>query len=640
MMQYDNYDTDNTLRQMEDQSLPDLSKMNEHWEQMRSTLSAGVQPGNASRSFLRRPGFYALAAIFIGLIVLVVVLFNKTRTEVKQEIVTAPKHTPQVQQSRPFPVTNFDDTIQVADAQPQKYLFRIDTSVMYYPNPGPTYIFTHPKDFPPLVTTATPIPDYSAQLESFFGQLEKPAQEFVINTKKDTVIFGKDGSAFLIPANTFSMASVTILLKEFYSMKDIVANRLTTMAGDKQLITGGMVNITAVSAGQQVQMQPGKSIRWFIPDTSAEMKQMQLFNGVEQGSRVKTSQSQKLIQTNLITSYTPAYTPVNRTFTPHPTIANATLVRIDSAGTVREEVAYGIPSITLSTRTFDESTVRMDSLRSGSSITEGNFSDGINWIPQQRFFTPDFFTTRVRVLDLRDTPIRTVRSKKGVKAIFRMSDNSVLEKDELEKRLLEKYGRYYYEIKVVERAGLTRANKSNRGEVVADGVGDSIWIDLREAQRYRLPAADTATAGKVTTYAGDPNAKLKSAFVNSLSELANRYSVDIRTLGWVNIDKFYRYGLPQVPFKIDIQDRASNYYTLLVFDKIRSVMNGAIAGNEVLFNGVPEGMTAKVVVIGVKDGKTVMATKDVTLARTTVTDLVFEEVSADEYKEEIALLDK
>jgi len=138
-----------------------------------------------------------------------------------------------------------------------------------------------------------------------------------------------------------------------------------------------------------------------------------------------------------------------------------------------------------------------------------------------------------------------------------------------------------------------------------------------------------------------PPKKFDTAFSKTnLNNLANRFSVDIRTLGWINCDRFYNDYRPKIEFVVNLGDTASNYYTLLVFDKIKSMMTGYISGNKVAFTNVPEGETAKIISISIKDGKPVAAMQPVQLSRKVFEGMKFEETNAAEFKEKAGSLDK
>jgi hypothetical protein len=114
---------------------------------------------------------------------------------------------------------------------------------------------------------------------------------FIIDNNKDTILIGKEGTALLIPANTFtaSKRKVSVELKEYYSYEDIITNRLSTTSNGELLITGGMIHISAQSDGKEVKLRSNKSIRWFIPHKDDSLNGMNLFTGEEKNNNSNSS---------------------------------------------------------------------------------------------------------------------------------------------------------------------------------------------------------------------------------------------------------------------------------------------------------------------------------------------------------------
>jgi negative regulator of sigma E activity len=68
-MQNDNRHTDKRLQELEKQSLPDLSKMDEHWQQMKTLLQPAVIPAKKKTIGRKRIIGWVIAAAFIGAVV-------------------------------------------------------------------------------------------------------------------------------------------------------------------------------------------------------------------------------------------------------------------------------------------------------------------------------------------------------------------------------------------------------------------------------------------------------------------------------------------------------------------------------------------------------------------------------------------
>ncbi|WP_305011380.1 hypothetical protein [Hymenobacter mellowenesis] len=117
----------------------------------------------------------------------------------------------------------------------------------------------------------------------------KAAQVFRIRPDRDTVLYGAEGTVMRVPAGTFvqdnvrqggaSDGLVEIRLREFYSMADILLERLSTMAGPRLLETGGMVQLSAATAdGRECKLKPGSEFELGFP-AIRPIDGMQLYNG-------------------------------------------------------------------------------------------------------------------------------------------------------------------------------------------------------------------------------------------------------------------------------------------------------------------------------------------------------------------------
>ena len=441
-----------------------------------------------------------------------------------------------------------------------------------------TYVW---KDTTATTVTSQPVisKKETVTLAGFFDKLEKQAQSFLIDPMQDTLLHGKDGTTLFIPAGTFnSTKPVRLLMKEYYSYQDIITNKLSTCSDGRQLVTGGMLHLLAFAEGNEVGLRPGRTLRWYVPDTSAAMQGMQLFTGQ-----------------------------------------------------VRNEDGV-------------------------SGNEEGMFAgsmEGLNWVAQERLFARDDFRPMARVLDLRNEPYHTRNSSKGLVGYFRIAQESELNRAELKQALTDKYGYARVVLKrEKDRHRLTRFRRLFGGKdqwVKKEGLGDSAWVDLNEARIYRLAASDTSKPTNRTTpryalWAGNmPRAQAAADTMASpafMASLEKRFSVEVSALGWINCDRFYNDNREKIPYYVDLGDTAANYYTILVFDRIKSMMTGAVAGNRVLFTNVPKGETARVISVGIKDGKAVAAMEKVALSTTPFTGLQFEETSPASFREQAAMTDK
>lgn len=582
-MSMDNHNMENKLRHLESQSLPDLSHQDKHWQEMKNLLTPAAVPSTSPA--ISKSWRWIMAACVA--VVFVLLLINTTKkqtadnkTIVKEKTVSQQKTILSGEKTAAGKdTTSLPAPVQTSRASTNNNI-KPAAKEPVYAIPGTAKKCNCKDDWltdtvkiDATFTDAVVTEDKGTTLAAFFAQLEKPLQEFVIDNKRDTMLYGKEGTALLIPANSFNTnGKVTISLKEYYSYEDIITNKLSTMSDGSQLETGGMLYITASVNGQEVALSRKKSIRWFLPDTSADINGMQLFTGTQSQQKQEDDK--------------PA-----------------------------EKLNYDT-----------------------AAIVSGN-NGPVNWRPTSNGFANDFINLRVRAIDLRDLPFKTVSNKK-YKAYYYINSESSLSKEELRDSLQKKYP-YYDKIiiagkrKKKEWAPTLILSPNRDSYEIAYSIGDTAWLHPAEAKVYKLSIIDTLA------YTNRSSTSAFSASVNSeLKKVASKYSVDINKLGWVNCDRFYNDNRPKVEYVVNLNDEASGYYTVLVFDRIKSMMSGYLAGNKVVFSGVPSGETARVISVGVKKGKAVSAMRPVRIAATILNDLQFEETTPSSFKETAAALDK
>ena len=611
-MREENKDMDKKLRQLEEQSLPDLSRQEEHWQKMQRLIDQ--YPPTRKSIGERKPWIWLVAAIGLSLLVWLsnqlfsiktpgassikvdtdmmatdtsgrdtIKLYHRELQLSKDSIQLSALTTVRVKDSliyiQPLLPKKTNHLVQVLPAvknsAPRK-LVRARNS-----NNNDTLILVSPA--PPPADT-TPVKK-GMTLDEFFSQLKKPEQQFRIDNRRDTMLTGLDGTVLFIPAGTFdTKEEVRLTMTEYYSYTDIITHQLSTCSNGAPLVTGGMIHLTASANGQELNIRPSKAIRWFVPDTAASLSQMQLFNGV--------------------------------TNTNQP----------------RRELV----------------------LKERDTMTVRNSQSMINWLPQEMVFTNNYFTTSVKVLDLRNEPYKGHSTRRGMIGKFYIDPKSNLSREEISRQMKDRFG-YYRVVVRKQREGygllykltprFLRRTKERRS---AQPIGDSAWIDPAVARAYRLTATDTLVSRNTTvgmSYRGIRMASPVRGFDTLLSNtnlnaLAKRYSVDIRELGWINCDRFYQDNSPRIEYIVNLGDTASNYFTLLVFDDLKSMINGTVSGNRVRFSGMPLGRKARLLSIGIRDGKPISAMQPVSIDRQVLEGLKFEETSAPAFKEQVATLDR
>lgn len=134
-------------------------------------------------------------------------------------------------------------------------------------------------------TFETPIIE---ELTTFFEDNRKAAQqEFSFQISENTTITGAQGTVLQIPANAFVNSvgltvegTVTLVLQEAYTYKDMILQNLATTSNDQLLETGGMLYLEAKDAtGNILKLREGVNINARMASTQSTLPRMQTFEG-------------------------------------------------------------------------------------------------------------------------------------------------------------------------------------------------------------------------------------------------------------------------------------------------------------------------------------------------------------------------
>jgi hypothetical protein len=247
-MKYDNKQTDKKLQELEHQSLPDLSKMDAHWQQMSLLLEPGNSFAPQKGLTMRRTLIMTIAAAILVAATTLFVMNRKTASQFQP----GPKAVEAVKIISP------SDTPLV-----NKAALHNDSAVAGK-----------------AMTSRVLVARNRLKLERFYEQIQKKSQAFTVNNNRDTIIEGGEGTILTIPANSFEAdGTVTVMLTEVYSIEEMIANKLTTTCEGRQLISGGMIYLDAVDKNENlVDLRKGALLRLDMPRARTGAR-MELFYG-------------------------------------------------------------------------------------------------------------------------------------------------------------------------------------------------------------------------------------------------------------------------------------------------------------------------------------------------------------------------
>jgi hypothetical protein len=260
----DNQHIDDFFRKKEEAFAPDNLFVEAHWQQFKTQLH---EPG--SNGDKRSPGntqITRLLGLLVVAAVVIITAINPFRHN-KKKIPTTQQQTTVVTKAIPAQ----PDTITEFSITPVHPVEKKVTSMISETN-----------EIACMPILPPPIEDPTAKelLHEFYQQLEKPTQVFYIDNTRDTTLVAKEGTRLFVPANTLiaKAGPVKIMLREYYKYEDIIAAKLTTTSNGEQLITGGMLHISAEQDGQPVAIAQQKAITVNVPTNNYDDR-MQLFAG-------------------------------------------------------------------------------------------------------------------------------------------------------------------------------------------------------------------------------------------------------------------------------------------------------------------------------------------------------------------------
>ncbi|HMD00188.1 MAG TPA: hypothetical protein VKH37_08535, partial [Ferruginibacter sp.] len=203
-MQQDNFR--NALQRIDNQQLPDLSQMDQHWEDMQQLLAAGAVNKPVIPT---RYKWLAAAAVLclLGLFGWKKGWFNGSPdpAQQKQEVVIQPNTQPQQQIDTVTNTNTIPVPINVQPVIPVVKTFvptRVEKIIPGIKKQEQIIPESPQHNFVANTVNAKDVEKANQQLmQQFWNQLQKKPQQFVIDNHYDAVLKGEEGTTVSIPAN-------------------------------------------------------------------------------------------------------------------------------------------------------------------------------------------------------------------------------------------------------------------------------------------------------------------------------------------------------------------------------------------------------------------------------------------------------
>ena len=268
---------DDFFRNKEEASAADLSRQDLHWKQMKELLA--TPPSTAAR-WRSSTLYWMAAAIAIVLLLTASLLLRTEKQTTTRTTATEEKKPAQVAVPDPMHPANISSSKNRNTGTPSAGTSKsrrlpamlTDTFDIFLSGRNKGKVISDVQVFLPKEGDQKVLPDNQHHFNQFFRQLKKPAQEFIVQAKKDTTLLCAEGTSIHIPAHAFQTAlgvtitsQVTISVHEFYSLADIIGNKLSTTSNGQALVTAGMVHIGARAGKEAVQVRPGLALGLTIP---------------------------------------------------------------------------------------------------------------------------------------------------------------------------------------------------------------------------------------------------------------------------------------------------------------------------------------------------------------------------------------
>jgi hypothetical protein len=414
--------------------------------------------------------------------------------------------------------------------------------------------------------------------EKIFEKVEFPIVKFTINPNKDTTIFGIQGTRVFIGSNTFQMPdesiakdSIKIELKEFYNTTDITLADLSTESDGKLIETNGMINISAISNGQNLSIKKGKEIVIHFPKKKNDNRKMNLFYADQSAT--------------------------------DSSVSNWT---VDSINLVKKTLKLGnygwyYPDFGDST-TYD--------------FTPKDYVDsGFYWNPLDFYISSYNFSEKTikevgSTMNRNDSPNLMRWNEYGVECDVLISMDGFIKKPRLNTKVSKSTEKEI--LKFLNYIPQLKPGVNKDGEIIQRrGL-----IFIQDGNVIPLYKTDE----EYTKSFNNKYSKFEEKPIKNIDDAELNYFIfSVSKLGWINCDRFIN-SLKNVKLIANIPVNP-NTTLKLAFSDINGVLKANIIDNQYIFSNVPEGEEATIIAIKNDKGQFSTAFKKVTIDSKPINDI-------------------
>ena len=397
-----------------------------------------------------------------------------------------------------------------------------------------------------------------------------PIIEFVISANSDTTVFGKQGTRLFIGKETFQYTdgtpvtdSIKIELREFYKKSDIALADLSTESDGKLLETGGMLNITATSKGQEIEIKSDKRIVVHFPKSKDNYNQMNLFFA-DKNSNDSLVKNWNIDTVNL-------------------------LKQVAKLG------AFGYQWVTSTDSTEFE-------FRPRNYVDTGYYWNPIDFYVNTYPFTASTLKEINSCNDQYGVATECIIDKNG-----RIKNPQV--KSKIEKSAANEILKFIHQLPILE------PGKNEKGEIV-ERLG---LLDIK-TENIRAQKTD---AEYIKSFNSKYKKYEKSPIRNVDDAELNYFVFSVSKLGWINCDRFLE-SEKTVDYFVQIPTD-KNTKIKMVFKDINGILMATSTDEKFVFSKVPIGRQVTIVAIKNTNGQFQTAFQEVTISNKSLEALAFKE---------------
>jgi hypothetical protein len=422
--------------------------------------------------------------------------------------------------------------------------------------------------------------------------LRAQTETYQINPLKDTLISCPKGTIMFLPANSLELPngksptnSIELKIKECYQISEFIGDHLSTLTTDGDLLeSGGMVNISAWSNGNELKMKKGSEFALYFPKKSKE-NNMQLFYG---NPRIDGIVDWKLARQTADVQNGSSVV-VNGTQVNYPFRQDFSSIWKPSI-----DMYYNKEKKILNDLRFKES---------DQNLT--------NYFHQKFSVSQDIFVS--------------LRAQPRIGIAFEVDKSGNLKNIVYEKTGIQEFDSlmldFFNTLPKLDVSKIKKYRKSKQYQMV---IG-KYWYGSRD---YDLEYYEKNIEDKYASFKDQAITKIDQ------SEL-NYYVLAASSFGWINCDRFYQTPEKKLDYVVNVKDKIGDMKIVIVFKEMNSIMQGYHQAGQTKFAKIPINQPIKIIGISYENEKPMLAIAETITSEQGFELTDFKEFTLDELKSQL-----